>query len=74
MSGSKSVFLFWMESWHFKSSLLVLRQFVAAESPLIKIMGNGYFSLQALFVLKIFKFLSWRFGHVKKTAWLKRSG
>ena len=28
--------------------------------------------LKALFVLKIFKFLSWLFGHVEKTAWLER--
>ena len=30
-----------------------------------------YFILKALFVLKIFKFLSWPFGHVGKTAWLE---
>ena len=27
--------------------------------------------LKALFVLKMFKFLSWVFGHVEKTAWLE---
>ena len=27
---------------------------------------------KALFVLKIFKFFSWLFGHVRKTAWLER--
>ena len=31
-----------------------------------------YFILKALFVLRIFKFLSWLFGHVGKTAWLER--
>ena len=31
-----------------------------------------YFILKALFVLKIFKFLSWLFGYVEKTAWLER--
>ena len=37
------------------------------ESPL-KMMKNAFcFILKALFVLKIFKFLSWFFGHVKKT-------
>ena len=42
------------------------------ESPL-KIMKNAsYFNLKALFVLKIFKFLSRLFGHVGKTAWLER--
>ena len=38
-----------------------------------KMMKNAlYFILKALFVLKIFKFLSWLFGHVGKTAWLER--
>ena len=38
------------------------------ESPL-KIMKNAfYFILKALFVLKIFKYLSRVFGHVGKTA------
>ena len=37
------------------------------ENPL-KIMKNTfYFTLEALFVLKIFKFLSWLFGHIGKT-------
>ena len=30
-----------------------------------------YFILKALYILKIFKFLSWLFGHVEKTAWLE---
>ena len=30
-----------------------------------------YFILKALFVLKIFKFWSWLFGHIEKTAWLE---
>ena len=33
-----------------------------------------YFILKAFFVLKIFKFLSWLFGHVEKTARLERQG
>ena len=38
------------------------------ESPL-KMMKNAfYFVLKALFILKIFKFLSWHFGHVAETA------
>ena len=42
------------------------------DSP-SKMMKNAfYFVLKALFVLKIFKFLFWLFGHVEKTAWLKR--
>ena len=50
----------------FKSSLLGVRKFLAAESPL-KLMKNAfYITLKALFVLKIFKFLSWLFGHPGK--------
>ena len=42
------------------------------ESPL-KMMKNAFhFILKALSILKIFKFLSRHFGHVWKTAWLKR--
>ena len=38
------------------------------ENPL-KMMKNGFYSiLKALFVFKIFKFLSWLFGHAKQTA------
>ena len=37
-----------------------------------KIKNRFYFILKALFVLKIFKFLSWLFGHVEKTTWLER--
>ena len=36
-----------------------------------KIMKNAFYSiLKALFILTIFKFLSWHFGHVDKMAWL----
>ena len=38
------------------------------ESPLKMLKNAFYFTLKALFVLKIFKFLSWLFGHVEKTA------
>ena len=42
----------------FKGALSGLRQFLATENPL-KMMKNAfYFALKALFVLKIFKFLS----------------
>ena len=47
-----------------KGALSGLRQFLAAESHL-KIMENAlYFLSKALFVLKIFKFLSLLFGHM----------
>ena len=31
-----------------------------------------YFILKVLFVLKVFKFLSWSFGHEGKTSWLEK--
>ena len=41
------------------------------DSP-SKMMKNAfYFILKALFVLRIFKFLSWHFRHVEKTTWLE---
>ena len=49
-----------------KGALSGLRQFLATESPL-KMMENAfYFTSKALFVLKIFKFLSSLFGHVSQ--------
>ena len=53
-------------AFNFQGALLGLRQFLATESPL-KMMENAfYFTSNTLFVLKIFKFLSGRFGHVSK--------
>ena len=41
------------------------------DSP-SKMMKNAfYFILKAVFVLKIFKLLSWFFGHVEWTPWLE---
>ena len=40
-------------------------------SPL-KMKNAFYFILKALFVLKVFKFLSWSFGHEGKTSWLEK--
>ena len=48
-----------------KDALSGLRQFLATESPL-KWWNAFYFTSKALSVLKIFKFLSWLFGHVSK--------
>ena len=42
------------------------------ESPLKMMKNVFYFILKALFILKIFRFLSQLFGHVGKTAWLER--
>ena len=50
----------------FKVALSGLRKFLITENPL-KIMKNVfYFISKALFVLKIFKFLSSLFGHVSQ--------
>ena len=36
-------------------------------------MENAFYStLKTLFLLKVFKFLSWLFGHVEKTARIER--
>ena len=49
-----------------KRRTLRSEQFLATESPL-KTMGNAfYFTEKAVFVLKIFKFLSWLFVYVAK--------
>ena len=49
-----------------KSALSGLTRFLAAESPL-KTMKNAFYSTsKTVFLLKIFKFLSWLFGHVAK--------
>ena len=42
----------------FKGALSGLRQFLATESPLKTMKNPFYFTLEALFVLKVFKFLS----------------
>ena len=73
---------------NFKGALSDLRQFFSTEST-FKMMKNAfYFTSKALFVFKIFKFLSSNFGHVAKrvdkksktnfkfsnvTAWLKNN-
>ena len=42
------------------------------ESPLKLMKDAFYFILKALFIIKIFKFLSWLFDQLGKTAWLER--
>ena len=41
------------------------------ETPLKMITNAFYFILKALLIFKKFKFLSWLFCHVEKTAWLE---
>ena len=50
----------------FKGALSGLRQFLATESPLKMMRSTFYFTSKALFVVKVFKFLSWLFSHVAK--------
>ena len=45
-----------------KGTLLSLRQFLVTERPLEMVKNAFSFISKALFVLKIFKFLSWLFG------------
>ena len=49
-----------------KSTLSGLRQFLATESPLKVMKYAFYFTLKAVFVLKIFKLLSWLFGQIEE--------
>ena len=44
------------------------------ETPLKLVKNAFYFILKDISVVKIFKFLSWLFGHVEKAAWLKEKG
>ena len=48
------------------SALSGMRRFSAAENPSKMMKNTFYFTSKALFVLKIFKFLSWLFGYVSK--------
>ena len=57
-----------------KGAVLGLTQFLATESPWILMKNAFYFILKASSVLKIFKFLSWLFGHVEKMVWLEKKG
>ena len=53
-------------AFNLKAHSQVWYNFLTNENPL-KLMKNAfYFTSKALFVLKIFKFLSWLFGHVAK--------
>ena len=47
--------------------------FIYFNESVVKMIKNAFcVTLKALLVLKIFKFLSWLFGHAEKTAWLER--
>ena len=61
------------EKLELKSDLSKKFVLFASLKAFVKMMKNPfYFILKALFVLKIFKFLSWHFGHAERTTWLGR--
>ena len=63
--------MFTKRSYILKGALSGMKQFLAIENP-FKMMKNAfYFTSKALFFLKIFKILSWLFGHVTKQLDLK---
>ena len=51
-----------------KSNTHLPKNFCFNDSPSKMMESAFYFILKALFVLKIFKCLSWLFGNVEKTA------
>ena len=63
---TQSNFSLMIQCFPIKGVLSGLRQFMAIESPLKMMKKAFYFISKALFVLKIFKFLSLLFGHVGK--------
>ena len=52
--------------WPFKGAPSGLTQLLTTTSSLKLFKNTFYFTLKAVFVLKIFKFLSWLFGHEEK--------
>ena len=62
-----------LNAYRIKGALSDLRQFLAIESPL-KMMKNTFdFISKLFFFLKIFKILSWLFGHVAKGLYKKNN-
>ena len=59
MLDTKSYNLF-NSVYNFKDAPSVLIQFLATESPLEMMKNASYFTIKALFALKIFNFLYWR--------------
>ena len=61
----------YLRKWYLKSGSHLPKKFLFIcfnENPLKKMKNAFEFILKALFVLKIFKFLSRHFGHVEETA------
>ena len=65
------------EFWEFKVGLSPSKKnffFICFNDSPSKMMKNAFYFIlkKALFIHKIFKFLSWLFGHVEKMAWWER--
>ena len=66
-----TTFIFFTKSK--SDSHLPKKNFICFNESRLKMLKNAfYFIWKALFVLKIFTFLPWHFGHVEATAWLER--
>ena len=63
---SSTINFFRAHSQVFSISIVTLRKFLATESPLKMVKNAFCFNSRALFVLKMFKFLSWIFSHASK--------
>ena len=78
------IFIFWKlkisfteifhESWKSDSQLTKKFCYLLHWKPIKNDKKCFLFYLKTLFVLKIFKLLSWHFGHVGKTSLLERQG
>ena len=67
--------LFWRRSANGCFWNALKAYFICFNVSSLKIIKNGfYLILKALFVIKIFKFLSWSFGLVEETAWIEIQG
>ena len=66
ISSRAKAFVSHSEATYIKVALSGQREFLAIESPLKMVKNAFYFLLKALFVLKIFEFLSWLFSHAEK--------
>ena len=62
----ETFYIIYYTEYTFTGTLSDLRQFLATKNPLKMLKNAFYFTLKALFVLEIFKFLFWLFGHVGK--------
>ena len=71
-SAMKSTKIIWNSYGFVKIGLSRSKEKIVLFASMKYLMESAFhFTLKAFFVLKMFKFLSWLFGHVEKMAWLK---